>query len=406
MSVRQLAVIAVTAMLCGSTPYQDFGFGNVVEISSPAATGSTVPNLSAGPGTRVYMSWIDLQRDSTHALRFSVLNGRQWSLPRTIAVSEKGGWFVNWADFPSVLAVDDNRLVAHWLVRSGAGRYAYNVQVAQSRNRGRTWTHAGVLHRDSSEAEHGFVSLGRVGNTVGAVWLDGRKHATAKSEGEGEMTLQFATLDSLGIPAGETELDPRVCDCCQTAMAVTSAGPIVAYRDRSPSEVRDIAVVRLVNGHWTTPRLIHGDNWTIPACPVNGPAIAASGRNVVAAWFTGADNRSRINVAFSSNAGKTFRRPIRIDDGEPAGRVDVQLMDDGAALISWLERVGPRAEVRVKRVTAKGHVSKAKTITVSSGERASGFPQMIYRGSDVVFAWTMPGRPARVRTAILELTRS
>jgi hypothetical protein len=406
MSLRQLSVIAITAVLCGSTPYQEFSFGDVVEISSPAAAGSSVPNLSAGPGGRVFMSWIDQQRDSTHALRFSVLTGRGWSAPQNISVSEKGGWFVNWADFPSLLAIDDNRLAAHWLVRSGTGRYAYDVHVARSADRGRTWTTPTILHRDRSEAEHGFVSLLPLQNAVGAVWLDGRKHAAAKSESAGEMTLQFATIDPRGAPAGEVELDSRVCDCCQTAVATTSAGPIVVYRDRSPSEVRDIAVVRLVNGRWTAPRLIHADNWVIPACPVNGPAIAASGRNVVVAWFTGAADQARVNVAFSSDAGRTFRRPIRIDDGEPAGRVDVQFMNDGTALISWLERIGQTAEVRVKRATAKGRVSKARTITTSSGERASGFPHMIYRGSDVVFAWTMPGRPSRVRTAILELTRS
>jgi hypothetical protein len=405
MSLRQFAVIVATAMVCGSSPAQDFRFGDVVEISSPAAPGSTVPNLSGGPVGRAYMSWVELRADSTHALRFSALADRKWSSPRTISISEKGGWFVNWADFPSLLALDASRLVAHWLVRSGASRYAYDVHIARSGDGGRRWTTPTVLHRDRSEAEHGFVSLLRVGNGVGAVWLDGRKHALAKSEAEGEMTLQFASVDARGMPAAETELDPRVCDCCQTAMASTAAGPIVVYRDRSPSEVRDIAVVRLVNGRWTTPQIIHGDNWVIAACPVNGPAIAANGKNVAVAWFTGADNQARVNVAFSSDAGKTFRRPIRIDDGEPAGRVDVQFMGAGSALVSWLERVGQGAEVRVKRVSAKGRVSEAKTITTSSGDRASGFPHMIYRGRDVVFAWTMPGRPSQVRTAILELTR-
>lgn len=405
MSFRNFAVTAVIAILCGGTPVHDLEFGRIVEIESPAGPGSNVPNLSADPSGRTYMSWIDLRSDSTHALRFAALDGRNWSEPRTISVSEKGGWFVNWADFPSVLAVDDNRLVAHWLVRSGAGRYAYDVHVARSGDRGRTWTDPAILHRDTSEAEHGFVSLQRLGNGVGAVWLDGRKHASAKSASEGEMTLRFATLDPRGMPVGETELDSRVCDCCQTAMAETAAGPIVAYRDRSPSEVRDIAIVRLVNGRWTVPRVVHADNWVIAACPVNGPAIAASGKKVAVAWFTGVGNRSRVNVAFSANSGKTFRQPIRIDDGEPAGRVDVQLMDDGSALISWLERVGQTAEVRVKRVTARGRTSPARTIATTSGERASGFPHMIYRGSDVVFAWTVADRPSHVRTAILELKR-
>ena len=76
---------------------------------------------------------------------------------------------------------------------------------------------------------------------------------------------------------------------------------------------------------------------------------------------------------------------------------------DNSALVSWLERVGDRAEVRVRRVYANGRKGGARTIATSSAERASGFPHMIWRGKDVVFAWTEPGRPSNVKAALLEL---
>ena len=49
-------------------------------------------------------------------------------------------------------------------------------------------------------------------------------------------------------------------------------GPVAVYRDRSPEEIRDISVVRLVDGVWTEPAPVHADNWMIEGCPVNGPA--------------------------------------------------------------------------------------------------------------------------------------
>lgn len=405
MIYRAIVLLSATVVAAGFALKPTLKFGALTELPSPAPAASAEPNLSKSPSGRVFMSWIEQRADSTHALRFSVLTGNRWSAPATVAASTKGSWFVNWADFPSVLPIGNNRLVAHWLVRTGSGKYAYHVNVARSNNGGRTWSAPARLHSDASESEHGFVSLFGAGQRVGATWLDGRKHAVAKSEAEAEMTLQYAALDSNGKPVNESQLDGRVCDCCQTSAALTSNGPIVVYRDRSPREVRDIGIVRQVNGRWTEPKLIHRDNWVINACPVNGPSVSASGRNVVVAWFTAANDKPRVYAAFSNDAGATFGAPLQIDDGAPAGRVDAQYIGGGEALVSWLERSGQNAEVRVKHVTMKRRVSAAKTIASSKSERASGFPHMIHRGKDVVFAWTAPGRPARVRTAVLQLER-
>ena len=43
---------------------------------------------------------------------------------------------------------------------------------------------------------------------------------------------------------------------------------------------------RYVNGKWLAPQSVFNDNWKIAACPVNGPALAAHGRNVAMTWFT------------------------------------------------------------------------------------------------------------------------
>ncbi len=358
-------------------------------LASPAPAGSAEPNVAAGPDG-FYLSWLERTGPGRHALRFSRLGAAGWTEPGT--VMERTGLFVNWADFPSLLVLDDGRMAAHWLEKSGPGTYAYDVRAALSDDGGETWSGDIVPHNDGVEAEHGFVSLFPTDGVVGAAWLDGRE--TVKGE---PMTLRFTTISESGA-AADLVLDPSVCDCCQTDAAVTSAGPIVVYRDRTADEVRDISVVRRVDGQWTEPRPVHEDGWVINACPVNGPAVAAAGDRVAVAWFTGSPEPS-VMVAFSDDAGATFGPPVRLDEGGAQGRVDVLLLDDGSALAAWLEAGESGAEIRVRRVTDRsaGPVMK---LADTSKERASGFPRMTRRGDVVLFAWTESGDPSRVRTVL------
>ena len=236
----------------------------VDSIASPARPGSAEPNLSVAPDGRVYMSWLE-PADSGHVLRFAVHDGVKWSVARTIAAGRN--FFVNWADFPSIEVLDGGRLAAHWLQRNGPGTYAYGVRIAQSRDNGVTWSAPVTPHRDSTQSEHGFVAMWREQGALGAVWLDGRKFQHDEHNAGNEMMLVTTTLQPNGSLGPELRLDERTCDCCQNAAAVTANGPIIAYRNRSAEEIRDIHVIRRVGGTWTTGVPVHGDNWKIAACP-------------------------------------------------------------------------------------------------------------------------------------------
>jgi len=201
--------------------------------------------------------------------------------------------------------------------------------------------------------------------------------------------------------ATKSVLDTRACDCCQTASAMTGRGAVMIYRDRTEGEIRDISIVRRVNGAWTAPATVHADNWELNACPVNGPAIVASGDEVAVAWFTGARDTAKVQVAFSHDAGATFGAPVRIDQGNPAGRVGLQWLN-GEAYVSWLERgSGDSAFVKVRPVTREGIARDPITVTSSSGARSSGFPRMTRLNDGLLFAYTLPGTPSVVKMATL-----
>jgi hypothetical protein len=262
-----------------------------------------------------------------------------------------------------------------------------------------------VPHRDGTQTEHGFVSmLPWNAQALGIVWLDGRKTAgLTHGQHAGDhaaMALIHTTLGSDGQLGPETVLDERVCDCCQTDVARAGAATLVVYRDRSEKEERDISVVRFADGRWSRPQPVAHDGWEINGCPVNGPAIAASGARVAVAWFTAGGGQSRVKVAFSADSGVTFGAPIAVDDGRPIGRVDVVLLGN-RALVSWLEQAQRGTELRVRSIAPAGSRGDALTVADSSAARSSGFPRMVESRGGVVVAWRDAAEQPRVRTAIV-----
>jgi hypothetical protein len=265
--------------------------------------------------------------------------------------------------------------------------YAYDVRIAISKDGGRTWSASLLLNRDGKKGEHGFVTLAPLPNGgVGATWLDGRNMVEGKEEGD--MTIRYATIDATGVIRSDVQLDDRACECCTTGMTMSRGRPVIAYRDRSPEEVRDIAVVRQTANGWSKPRLLHNDGWKIAGCPVNGPQVDARGKRVVAAWFAAAADHGRASVAFSDDAGATFGTPIVIDDGTPIGRMDVVMLDGGAAVVTWSEQTAGGAELRARRVSRDGNPGPSIKVADSSAARAAGFARAAVIGQDVYVAWT------------------
>ena len=203
-------------------------------------------------------------------------------------------------------------------------------------------------------------------------------------------------------------LDARVCDCCQTAaVGVGNGAVVVAYRDRSAGEVRDIFTVRFDGTRWTEPVAVHDDRWVIPGCPVNGPALAAYGDRVAVAWFTAAGSppAPTVRIAFSRDGGRSFEAPLDVDAGRPVGRVDVVFLQDGAALVTWIGEDQGSTHILACRVDSKGRRGPHVRIGSTSSARATGFPRMANLGQDTVIAWTDPRSPSQIRTALLSQER-
>lgn len=401
--VRSIAVIAALTW-CGScadpaVPTHSTSFA-VEELDPPAGSRSRLPRWVAHTDETRSLSWVEETGNDTATLVFSRLVDDDWEPAREVARGDD--WFVNWADFPSMAATDGEHLLAHFLQMSGAGTYDYRVQLVRSADGGKSWTEPVLLHTDSGPGEHGFVSLVPLDQDgLAAVWLDGRSAGSHEQmSADGAMCLYARTVAADGALGTELLLDDRVCDCCPTAAVRAADGAIlVAYRDRSPDEVRDISVVRIEEGHASRPTWNSGDGWKIAGCPVNGPALCATGERIALAWFTlGSDGIARVQCAFSRDGGKTFSEPLTLAVDHTLGRVDAVFDASECVVVTWLEADAAGSRWRVARIDKEERLTDVHTAADATDSRDSGLARLASDSAGILFAWTETKPVQRVRT--------
>ncbi|MDA1185762.1 MAG: sialidase family protein [Acidobacteria bacterium] len=380
------AASIVAATGCGSPAPADWTT-TVQLVASPVGENSSEPQLSVSD-RGVLLSWIERVGTTTY-LKFSEQTATGWTPAMTAASGED--WFLSYADVPSVMRMSNGTLVAQWLVITERFYEAYDLLLSYSQDDGATWAPPFKPHHDGTTSMHGFASFVEMANgDLGLIWLDGRNSAFDFDDPEtGTMMLRFTSYDANWNQAEDVEIDRRVCECCPTTAVMTDDGVLAGYRDLiDETQVRDIGVSRLDNGAWTPTTTVSEDNWEIYACPVNGPMLSANGRNVVAAWFTVKDDLGQSYAAFSNDAGRTWDTPIRLDDGGSLGRVDVEMLNDGTALATWVEYAEGLSDFRLRLVAPTGERSAPIPVAAVSGGRASGFPRLARSGNKLVFAWS------------------
>ncbi len=348
-------------------------------LGNPAGDGSGPVFLTASPEGTAYLSWVE-KTPGGHELRFAERTADGWSTPRKIA----GGanWFVNWADFPSLLALRGGVLAAHWLERDGADQYSYNLRLALSTDRGANWKVILAPKPAAKNAYTGFVSLAETPDGFAMSYL-----APVEGAGGGHHTsLRYAAFDRTGKQLTDELVDGDVCSCCQTAVGWTAQGPVIAYRDHEAGEIRDTALARKSGGRWVR-SAVHADAWSINACPVNGPSLVVRGRAVAVAWYSGKDKKAYLS--WSEDGGARFSPPRQINDKPAEGRVHLAAAGDGM-IVTWLEG----AELRYRRVDPAGVPGAAATAAALPPGRTSGFPRVVSTGAGLLFAW----KDGRVRT--------
>ena len=136
----------------------------------------------------------------------------------------------------------------------------------------------------------------------------------------------------------------------------------------------------------------------------NGPAIDADAQTVAVAWFTGANDVAAVKVTFSDDGGRSFDVPVRIDQGNPVGRVDLEMLDDGTALVSWVEWTEDNQALFLCRVHRDAGCISRELLATNSAGASVNFPRIARLGRDIYLAWTQPddnGDRIAIRRAVL-----
>lgn len=400
--------------------------GHPWNVLAELPEGTALPYLSSDRET-LALSYVAEAGDTAGHRLLRLFGGYDQELARG------GDWFVNWADIPKAELLRGGGLYAHVLARSGAGTYDYSALYdyrparAERITDGRGGETAARLHEHDGPGEHGFVSwLELPGDSVLAVWLDGRATAAATGEGAeghaghddhhgegGAMQLRARALRG-GRPVGEELLvDARVCDCCPTELVATANGPMVVYRDRSDGgEVRDLyRAFPLRPG--VPPAPVRVDAWEMPGCPVNGPAAAASpdGRRVLAIGYTAAGGDGaeaagpRLWAALSEDGGLNFGAAELLDGALPLGRADATVLPDGRFAVVYLGGASRTGRAPLVYAELDGATVSAREVVDSvSASRASGIPRVAVDpiGRAVVVAFTRVDTAGQTRVVVRE----
>lgn len=384
------------------------GMASTTEIISllknPTTDNSAYPRLF-GNDKKLFMSWVE-ERDSISLLYFSTLENGDWTEP--IEVNSGNDWFINIADFPIIAENNGNILINH-LQNPVNAKDNYDVKINVFSWETNKWKKNILLHNDGTASEHGFVSAVPYGeSSFYVIWLDGRntivKTAGHDTPGGPPMSLRGRVVHADGTMEPSVELDDRVCDCCQTSMVSIDNAPVFVYRDRTDAEVRDIARIGFYHDSFSQPKTVYNDDWKISGCPVSGPAIAAYKNNVAVAWFTAVNNLPKVRLAFSEDKGETFGMPIQINNNDTMGGVDVVMISENTAVVSWVENVGDETMIQTMRVSADGSKGFPVTISKSSFNRSSGTPQLELADNSLYAAWTnVDGTQSSIKTATISM---
>ena len=392
--MKRLRSFLLTAGLFPALTVSGLGQTLKVEpIVNPSSATSLQAHWSTAQDGSPLLSWVEAQKDGKNTLRYAIRRGSQWTEPGVIASNRR--FFRQPAESPSVVSFADGSLLAEWVeVPEGASEAEY-IYVSASKD-GVKWTPPVMAHQDRSPVQHALVSMVASGDREASlVWLEALK-------GEDEPSNLKRTIVGIdGKVVKEETLDPDVCTCCPTSIVKTARGLLVAYRDHTPQDVRDIAVIRFENGRWLPSKILNPDKWEINACPVNGASAAAKDNRIAIGWYTEAQDMPRTQLTFSGDSGATFGMPVRVSTGNSFGHVSVAMDDQGGAFISWLEEGKGADGVRlvIRQVTGAG-VAGAVTLVAQGSRQSIGYPRLLRAGNETWIAWGNSGT-AKIQTARL-----
>lgn len=308
---------------------------------SNSQTKASCVYLTADENDRAWISWIEIDSVGQKHFYFSKYDeevgkfkGKQEiPIDQNASIHEEG--------MPKLAVKSDGSIFALFETSTpveGSRWGLGDVRFTQSFDGGKTWTDSkSVVPEDIKEGKSaGFSNLTRLADgEIGIAWLS--TASAAENEGYVGRPVKFAkTLTDRGVGPAKI-IDPHGCECCRTALAVSSDnGIFVAYRNLLPGSIRDISMVSKTNGSadFSTPVSFSNDHWKVDGCPHNGPALTFANNKVYTTWYTNAAKHEGVNFAELNKSGKVLQEFNLSSSGQFA---DVGISSDSLPIVAYSE---------------------------------------------------------------------
>ena len=293
-----------------------------------------------------------------------------------------------------------SNLIAYWSQRVSTDQQSTNeiaLYMAVSSDGGAHWAAPMLVNRAAAQPGEDNAYASAVGlddQHAQFVWLDGRDWEKSK-----RVQLMSSVVSAEGQISEMRLLDPDTCTCCSTAIARTSSGLLVVYRGHKSKNIRDISLVRSVDGGWSEPHIPHPDDWHIEACPVNGPHLDARESHTALIWFTAPQDQPAVKLGFSHDGGAQFALAVRLDTGKAVGRAQVAVLRDGSAAGFWLESEGGVARLVARRVRYDG--SMGAPLELARGANL-GYPHAARTAGGILVVWSERNPGSQVHAGLLQ----
>ena len=337
--------------------------------------------------------WIAKVENQDLLVFWSDDDGKNFSSP-VLVTPEPENILADGENRPKIAVADDGTVLLTW-VQSLPQKYSGNIRFARSTDSGRTFSPPITLNDDGRITSHRFASMATDGTgRVVVAWLDARDRDMAKERGEAFSGVSIYTARSSDNGASfgpNRQFETHTCECCRIALTWTPEGPVVFWRNIFGTNTRDFAIANLDKG---SVRRATDDEWQIDACPHNGGGIASGYRDQLhLVWFT--DGAARQGMFYKHIDGNWQSPPMAV--GNPsaqASHASVAALGK-TVLLTWREFDGNSYSAELMYSTDAGS-SWSRPMRLMESAGATDYPVPLIDGKKIFIVWNTAKEGLRI----------
>ncbi len=275
-----------------------------------------------------------------------------------------------------------------YVVYAAEGAQPVTLYLSVSSDNGQSFSTPSPLSDKASEANsfQGRLVLNSSGQPY-VFWHDERNRTDWRKPGN---TLYYTAINAQnGLNFVAQKLSDDLCECCHIAAAFDKDGrAVLIARFIYPGGIRDHGLIRTSSdGKEPFVTRVTFDQWSIEACPEQGPAISISddGRYHIT-WFTQGSVRQGLFYAYSSDQGQHFSNPLSF--GNPMKLPShPDIMAQGKHIIlTWTEYNGVKTELMVMQ-SLDGSQSWSQPRSIAEATAETDYPILLSNDEGIYVSW-------------------